>query len=114
MAIEFLKKAAKTPQSGEEETVRIVQEILQAIKSSGEKKVIEYINNYEQIVIVEDHSIDGGLGSIISEIITKYGIGKKIHYHGLYNEFIESDTPENLAINYKLDPKGILSIISNI
>ena len=27
MAIEFLKKAVKTPQSGEEETVRIVQEM---------------------------------------------------------------------------------------
>ena len=36
MAIEFLKKAEKTPQSGEEETVRIVQEMLQAIESAGE------------------------------------------------------------------------------
>lgn len=87
---------------------------ISSLKPINEKKVIEYINNYEQIVIVEDHSIEGGLGSIISEIITKHGIGKKIYYHGLYNEFIESDTPENLAKNYKLDPKGILSIISNI
>ena len=42
MAIEFLKKAVKTPQSGEKETVRIVQEMLQAIESAGEKKVMEY------------------------------------------------------------------------
>ena len=42
MAIEFLKKAVKTPQSGEEETVRIVQEMLQAIESAGEEKVLEY------------------------------------------------------------------------
>ena len=42
MGIEFLKKATKTPQSGEEETVRIVQKMLQAIESSGEEKVIEY------------------------------------------------------------------------
>ena len=41
MTIEFLKKAAKTPQSGEEETVRIVEEMLQAIESAGEEKVRE-------------------------------------------------------------------------
>ena len=40
MAIEFLKKAVKTPQSGEEQTARIVQEMLQAIESSGEEKVM--------------------------------------------------------------------------
>ena len=42
MAIEFLKKAAKTPQSGEEDTRRIVMEILSAIESGGEDKVREY------------------------------------------------------------------------
>jgi sulfopropanediol 3-dehydrogenase len=42
MAIEFLKKAAKTPQSGEEDTRRIVTEILSAIESGGEDKVREY------------------------------------------------------------------------
>jgi sulfopropanediol 3-dehydrogenase len=42
MAIEFLKKAAKTPQSGEENTRRIVTEILSAIESGGEDKVREY------------------------------------------------------------------------
>ena len=75
---------------------------------------MQIIQNYEKIIIVEDHLINGGLGSVISEIITKHGINKKIYYHGLDDEFIESDSPENLAMHYKLDPKGILSIISNI
>ena len=47
MTIEFLKKASKTPQSGEEQTARIVQEMLQAIESSGEEKVMEYTKNYD-------------------------------------------------------------------
>ncbi len=48
MAIEFLKKAAKTPQSGEEQTASIVQEMLQAIESSGEEKVMEYTKNFDK------------------------------------------------------------------
>ena len=48
MAIEFLKKAAKTPQSGEEETLRIVREMLQAIESAGEEKVIEYTKTHDK------------------------------------------------------------------
>ena len=49
MGIEFLKKAAKTPQSGEEQTARIVQEMLQAIEYSGEEKVMEYTNDFSLI-----------------------------------------------------------------
>jgi len=87
---------------------------ISSLKPLNENSIINLINKYEKILIVEDHLINGGLGSIISEIITKNGIGKKIYFHGLNDEFIESDTPENLAKNYKLDSQGILSIISNI
>ena len=48
MAIEFLKKAAKKPLSGEEETVRIVKEILQTIESACEGKVMEYTKTLEK------------------------------------------------------------------
>ena len=60
MAIKFLKKAEKTPQSGEEETLRIVQEMLQAIESTGEEKVIEYtktLDKYTGNVVVTPEEI---------------------------------------------------------
>ena len=60
MTIKFLKKASKTPQSGEEETVRIVQEMLQAIESAGEEKVREYtkiLDKYSGNVVVTPEEI---------------------------------------------------------
>jgi sulfopropanediol 3-dehydrogenase len=42
MATEYLKKAPKTPASGEDDTRRVVSEMLAAIRRGGEEKVREY------------------------------------------------------------------------
>ena len=71
MAIEFLKKAVKTPQSGEEETVRIVQEMLQAIESAGEEKVMEYtktLDKYSGNVVVTPEEIAKSASSLSNHI----------------------------------------------
>ncbi|MDP6522488.1 MAG: histidinol dehydrogenase, partial [SAR324 cluster bacterium] len=71
MAIEFLKKASKTPQSGEEETVRIVEEMLQAIESAGEEKVREYtktLDKYSGNVVVTPEEIAKSASSLSKQI----------------------------------------------
>ena len=40
-------------------------------------------------VTVEEHNVLGGLGSIVSEVLTKYGIGKKLLRIGLNDVFAE-------------------------
>jgi hypothetical protein len=42
MATEHLKKAAMTPATGEEETRRIVSEMLSEIRKGGEERAREY------------------------------------------------------------------------
>ena len=71
MTIKFLKKASKTPQSGEEETVRIVQEMLQAIESAGEEKVREYtktLDKYSGNVVVTPEEIAKSASSLSKKI----------------------------------------------
>ena len=60
MALEFLKKATKNPQTGEEDTRRIVTEMLNAIESGGEDKVREYaenLDNYTGNIVVTQEEI---------------------------------------------------------
>jgi sulfopropanediol 3-dehydrogenase len=55
MASEYLKKASKTPASGEEETRRIVSEMLSEIRNGGEKRAREYgveLDGYSGEVLV--------------------------------------------------------------
>ena len=82
------------------------------------ENIINEINNYKYLVIVEEHSIVGGLNSIISELLVKHSIKKKtlpitlpdkfgptgdynflIDYHGLSNKKIESKIKNFLAEN---------------
>ena len=72
------------------------------------ENIINEINNYKYLVVLEEHSIIGGLNSIISELLVKHSIKKKIlpitlpdkfgptgdynfliDYHGLSNKKIE-------------------------
>ena len=60
MALEFLKKATKNPQTGEEDTRNIVTEMLNAIESGGEDKVREYtenLDNYTGNIVVTPEEI---------------------------------------------------------
>ena len=85
-----------------------------SLKPINEKFLINALQPYDNIIVVEDHLIQGGIGSLISEIVTRSGINKRIYMHGLDNEFIESDTPENLEKKYKLDALGIYEYLKNL
>jgi sulfopropanediol 3-dehydrogenase len=58
MAIQYLKKAAKQPTSGEADTRRIVGEILEKIREGGEKRVRRYAADFDkwegEIVVSRD------------------------------------------------------------
>ena len=82
------------------------------------ESLIKEINNYKYLVVVEEHSIVGGLNSIISELLVKHSIKKKIlpitlpdkfgptgdyhfliDYHGLSNKKIENKIKKFLKSN---------------
>ena len=58
---------------------------------------------------VEDHSINGGLGSAILEIISNQNIKKPFFLHGL--RFLQSGEVEELYKYYNLDGFGIAKFI---
>jgi transketolase len=84
---------------------------LSSLKPINEKKLINILNKYKKIIIIEDHYILGGLGSIISDIVLKNNIKVKVLSHGMTQGFIDSDIPENLEKIYKLDPESIRTLV---
>ena len=83
---------------------------ISSIKPLNKKSVINILKKYKKIIVVEDHYIYGGLGSIISEIIASAQLNTKFINHGLKEGFINSDIPENLEKIYKLDVKSLEKI----
>ena len=84
---------------------------ISSIKPLDHKKVIKIIKKYKKIIVVEDHYKVGGIGSIISEILSLNNINKKLKILALNNGFIDSDTPLNLEKYYKMDINSLKKLI---
>ena len=73
-----------------------------------------FLKSYKHIVTIEDHSIIGGLGTILSEAIAERGIGVPLIRIGLNDVFPESGKPEDLYEKYGLSANKITQTILNI
>ena len=49
------------------------------LKPLNEEKILDLISNVKLgVITMENHLVNGGLGTIISEIISKHGLSKKL------------------------------------
>ena len=61
----------------------------------------------KHVFTVEDHSIIGGLGSAIAEVIAEEALDVKLHRIGLNDIFPESGEPSDLYDKYGLSSEKI-------
>jgi len=78
-----------------------------------EKMVLEAYDDSDLLVTVEDHHINGGLGSEVAEVMAENGCSKKLHRIGL-TSFGESGPPAHLYKKYGLDAEGITRKIEEL
>ncbi len=83
-----------------------------AIKPCDEDGIRKILEEYDQIFTVEEHSVIGGLGSMIAEISTMY-CPRFVHRIGM-NGFAESASWQELLKAYKLDGQGIYEQILEV
>ena len=80
------------------------------LKPIDEKGIIKELKKTKFCVTLEDHSITGGLGSIIAEIIAENNISSKLKRIGM-KSFGESGTPSDLYLKFGLDSESIFQKI---
>ncbi len=81
-----------------------------SIKPINENKIIEIFKNTKIVFTVEDHMKEGGIGSALCEILSKYNLDTKVYIIGL-NDFVSSGTPEELEKKYMLDPNSLSDFV---
>ena len=73
-----------------------------------DKKVINLIKNFSHIITIEEHSLIGGLSSIVSEIITNANLNNVRQVKiGLPSKFLNSGTYDQLLNEYDLSTDKI-------
>lgn len=101
---EALKAAETLAQSGIEAEVIDVY----SIKPLDSNTISSSARKTGRIVSVEEHSIYGGLGSTISELISSEGLGVPVVRMGVQDIFGTSGEPEELLATYGLNAEAIV------
>lgn len=80
-----------------------------------DKNILKLISNCKNKILftVENHSIIGGLGSAISELITDEGLGLKLVRIGVNDKFGQSGTASELLDYYGLSSDKIAEVVTN-
>ncbi len=80
---------------------------LSTIKPPDEKFLLNLIKSYSHILTVEEHQINGGLGSAIAEFVVRHG-HVKMDMIGVKDRFGQSGKTDELYSEYEIDSLNII------
>jgi len=102
--------SAKTIEEQTGKSVRVIN--IHTLKPIDKDIIIKASKETDLLVTVEDHSIIGGLGSAVSEVLTEYCPSRLVRI-GLNDEFPESGPPTDLYEKYGLSSSQISKRVIN-
>jgi transketolase len=85
---------------------------IHTIKPLDSRLMQEWAGRVDRFLTVEDHSVDGGLGSAVCEAVAEAS-PVLVHRHGV-REFGESGTAEALYRKHGLDAEGIVTKVREL
>jgi len=97
--------------AGEGIGVRVVD--MHTLKPIDADAVRAAVRETGAIVTVEEHSVIGGLGSAVAEILVD---GPRVPFrrHGIPDKFVEVGPPAALYAHYRLDAAGIADVVREV
>ena len=102
--------SAKSIEEQTGKSVRVIN--IHTLKPLDEEIIIKAAKETDLLVTVEDHSIIGGLGSAVSEVLTENCPTRLVRI-GLNDEFPESGPPADLYDKYGLSSSQISNRVIN-
>lgn len=87
---------------------------MHTIKPFDKEMVIKCAKETGNIVTVEEHSINGGLGAAAAECLCENSFGGKFKRIGLPDEFALLGDPDKVYKHYGMSPEGIAKTIINL
>ena len=84
---------------------------ISSIKPIDKDLILKLANSHDVLVTCEEHSVIGGLGSAVAEVLAPTRIGCPVLMIGLHDEFGQSGKPADLMKHYHLDACSIVQTI---
>ncbi len=83
-------------------------------KPLDEELLHEVFNQFEQIITVEDGTVQGGFGSAVLEFMAEHGYQSKVTIMGIPDRLVEHGTPKELYREIGLDAESIAAKIRSV
>lgn len=109
----LLHKALKVAHELEEEGIGTEVLNLSTIKPLDENSIIKLAKDSGAIVTVEEHQIAGGMGSAVSECLSK-NVPTPQEFVGVNDQFGQSGTPDELIEHYGMGEESIKEAVKKV
>ena len=87
---------------------------IHTIKPIDEELIVETAKTHDIIITAEEHSIIGGLGSAVCDVLADKGLGCRVYKVGVKDTFGESGKPSELLRKYEIDAKAVADKINEV
>ena len=84
------------------------------VKPIDAEAIMQAVTDTRRIITVEDHSVIGGLGSAVAEVVAASGKACAMRRIGLQDEYAQVGYPDDLLNVYKMDADGILEAMQEL
>ena len=105
-------EAAKFLKENDGLSVRVIN--IHTIKPIDKEIIMKAVTETRRIITVEEHNVDGGLGSAVADVIAASGKGCSFIKRGVPDEYAVVGYPEDLYSYYKLDNNGIIETVREV
>lgn len=108
----MVSKAIEVAKSFKAKSVGVID--ISLIKPLNEDRLSEMISKYDKIITLEEHNIYGGIGSVVSEVVSKYNLNITVKILGIQDRYSsEVGSREYLCSLDNIDNKSIRKVISD-
>lgn len=108
------EEAMKAVQLLSEEGLKIKHLHISTLKPFTDEKVLEALRESKEVITIENHTIIGGLGTAVSDMITENGLGVKLYKLGINDQYGHGASKEYLMRKFKIDAMGLIEKIEEI
>ena len=106
------REAAKFLDKTEGLKVRVLN--MHTIKPIDKEAIVKAVSDTRRIITVEDHSVIGGLGSAVAEVVVECGKGCAFKKLGHQDKFAPIGLHEDIMSEVGIDSNGIINAIREV
>ncbi|PWH19308.1 MAG: transketolase [Anaerolineae bacterium] len=109
------EEAMRAEKALRERGVSITHLHVSTLKPFSDPQVLEAVNAARYgVITIENHTIIGGLGSAVAELMAENGIGKKLVRIGLRDTYAHGASKQYLMKEYQLDAIALVHAIEKL